>query len=64
MDKFKKDLLAVLEKHIKTEDLPEGCPSSFIVDGMVESIGTSLRLASIAQLLPENFKAETRKDQQ
>ena len=58
MEELKKQLIDLLEKNINTDELKykHGCTVDFIADGMVDSIATSLRLASIAKKIPKDFK--------
>ncbi|AUS00557.1 hypothetical protein NVP1276O_64 [Vibrio phage 1.276.O._10N.286.54.E4] len=58
MEEFKKELIDLLEKSINTDELKSnhGCAVEFIAEGMIDSIATSLRLASIAKEIPKDFK--------
>lgn len=56
MEKFKKELIEVCESNLDFTKLPKFMTSEIIVANMIDSIGSSARLAHIAQSNPELFK--------
>lgn len=56
MDKFKKELMDVVEGNLDFSTLPEYLTSKVIVTNMIQSIGSSARLAHMVQSHPELFE--------
>lgn len=59
MDNFKDDLISFLMERINHNDLREkfGCSVDFIAEGMIQSISTSIRIASAAKRMGKDVES-------